>query len=319
MPVNLQIELASHQKSALLLKNPVLTASGTFGFGIEYTKLAEVPRLGGIICKGITLHRHSPHTSHSLHTSHSPTPAIETPSGLLYPLDGPNPGLQILRKKYAPIWSNWSTPVIVNIIGNTLEDLSELAEDLENIPGVSGLELNPLSADAHTSWQSDPQLFAEAIAAVRYATTLPLIVKLSPAYPDLLPAAYAAIEAGADAISLIHSLPALGVNLSARRLHIPAHSSALSGPALKPLALRLFADLARDLRTTHPHIPLIGIGGIANASDALEFLMLGASAIQVGSISFTNPRAALQIVEGLESFLQQEGLSDIHDLIGVAL
>jgi dihydroorotate dehydrogenase (NAD+) catalytic subunit len=310
MATNLQVDLVSDQKNGLLLKNPVLTASGTFGFGVEYTKLTELSRLGGIICKGISLHAHSIHTPHRL---------VETAAGLLYPLDSPNPGLRAVHKKYAPVWAHWQTPVIVNILGDTLEDLAELAAQLEGVPGIAGLELNTLSLDARTSWDAEPTLLSEAVSAVRYATTLPLIVKLSSSRSDLPHNAQTAIAAGADAISLIHSLPALGVDLSSRRPHIPPELAGLSGPALKPLALRLVYELALELRHTHPAIPIIGIGGITSSSDALEFLMVGASAIQVGTVSFANPRAAVEVVEGLEEFMVKEGLSDIHEIIGTAL
>jgi dihydroorotate dehydrogenase (NAD+) catalytic subunit len=309
MDVNLQVELAPHQKSSLLLKNPVLTASGTFGFGIEYAKLGEVPRLGGVISKGITLHHRSSHTS---------TPLIETAAGLLYTLDMPNPGLSAVRKKYAPIWANWETPVIVNIMGDDQDELADLALQLDEIEGVAGIELSTLSPDAR-SWEVNPSLLSGVIEAVRSATTLPLIVKLSPGEHDLLASAQIAIEAGADIISLIQTLPALGVDIAARRLRFPPVRSCLSGPALKPLALRYVYGLALAQSNTRPIIPIIGVGGIANTNDALEFLMAGASAIQVGSITFANPRAAVEIVEGIEAFMQQEGVADIHDLIGAAL
>lgn len=310
MDVNPQIELAPRQKNGLLLKNPVLTASGTFGFGVEYAKLGEVPRLGGVISKGITLHHRS---------SHTPTRMIETAAGLLYTLDTPNPGLSVVRKKYAPVWSNWQTPVIVNITGNELDELADLAQQLEEIEGIAGIELSTFSADARTSWEAEPSILSELVEAVRYATTLPLIVKLSPGKHDLLVSARTAIEAGADAISLIQTLPALGIDIAARRLHFSPERSGLSGPALKPLALRYVYELARELHNTHPAIPIIGVGGIANTNDALEFLLAGASAIQVGSITFANPRAAVEIIEGIEAFMQREGVADIHDLIGAAL
>ncbi|HTK11643.1 MAG TPA: dihydroorotate dehydrogenase [Ktedonobacteraceae bacterium] len=309
MDANLQIELAPRQKNGLLLKNPVLTASGTFGFGVEYAKLGEVPRLGGVISKGITLHARSPQAAKRV---------VETAAGLLYTLDGPNPGLQVVRKKYAPVWANWQTPVIVNIMGNELDELADLAQRLEEIEGIAGIELSALSADARTSWEDEPSLLAEIVTAVRYATTLPLIVKLSPGKHDLLVSARTAIEAGANAISLIQTLPALGVDTVTRRPHFSPPRSGFSGPALKPLALRYVYELAHELRNTQPTIPIIGVGGIASTNDALEFLLAGASAIQVGSVTFANPRAAVEIVEGLEAFMQREGVADIHDLIGAA-
>jgi len=309
MTAMLQTELAPRQKSGLLLKNPVLTASGTFGFGVEYARLAEVPRLGGVICKGITLHSR---------VSYSSSPILETASGLLYPLDTSNPGLSTIRKKYAPIWATWQTPVIVNITGNELNDLTALAEQLDAIEGVAGIEMSTFSADARFSWEADPALLSDLVASVRYATALPLIVKLSPGKHDLLLSAHTAISAGADAISLLQTLPALAIDLSSRRPRFPLDRVGLSGPALKPFALRIIYELAHTLHHTHPHIPIIGVGGIACTSDALEFLMAGATAIQVGSITFADPRAAIAIVEGIEAFMLQEGIDDIKTIVGAA-
>jgi dihydroorotate dehydrogenase (NAD+) catalytic subunit len=310
MSTILQTELAPRHKSGLPLKNPVLTASGTFGFGVEYAKLAEVPRLGGIICKGITLHSRVSHSSPSI---------LETASGLLYPLDASNPGLSTIRKKYAPIWSTWQTPVIVNIAGNELDDLTILAEQLDTLEGVAGIEMSTLSANASFSWEADPALLADLVTSIRHATALPLIVKLSPGKHDLLLSVHTAISAGADAISLLQTLPALAIDLSSRRPHFPLDRGGLSGPSLKPFALRFVYELAHTLRHTHPHIPIIGVGGIACTSDALEFLMAGATAIQVGSITFANPLAAVTIVEGIEAFMLQEGIDDIKSIVGAAL
>ena len=310
--MNLQTELAPRHKSGLLLKNPVMTASGTFGYGLEYAKIAEIQRLGAIVCKGTTLHSRSGN-------AHPRT--WETASGMLNAIGLQNPGVHRVVEKYAPIWETWETPVIVNIVGETVREFVQIAEYLEGVPGVAGIEVNvscPNVQEGGAVFGDSPGAVASVTAAVRRETTLPLIVKLSPNMGDVRPTAIAAASSGADAISLINTITGLSIDIHARRPTLANTTGGLSGPAIKPIALRMVYEVARELHSTHPHVPIIGLGGITNASDALEFLMAGASAIQIGTINFVNPRAGVEIIEGIEAFMRDEGIEDVREIVGVA-
>lgn len=307
--MKVEVELAPRHKSGLLLRNPVMMASGTFGYGVEYAKSAEIHRLGALVCNGVTLRPHAGAVQPLI---------LETASGLLSAFDRPSPGIQKVLRMYAESWAAWQTPVIVNLAGTSIDDFADLAARLDAAPGVAALELNlacPDLAGSGAPFGSDPVFVAPLIEAVRQASALPIIAKLAPYAGDLRAIALAAASAGVDAISLVHALPGLSIDLHTRR---PALFGGLSGPAIKPLALRFVYEVARELRTVHPPVPLIGIGGIANAQDALEFLLAGASAIQVGSATFVNPRAGVEIIEGIEEFLRNEGLSEIGEIIGAA-
>lgn len=308
--MKLEVELAPQHKSGLLLRNPVMLAAGPAGFGVEYSKSAEIHRLGAIVSAGVTLHARVGPAQPLL---------IETSSGLLSSLERPGPGVSKVLRNYAGTWASWQTPVIVNLAGDSLNDFADLAARLDGVPGVAALELNlacsNLAADG-APFGSDPALVARLIATVRRESALPIIAKLAPVAGDLRPIALAAAAAGIDALALIHTLPGLSIDLTTRR---PALSGGLSGPAIKPLALRILYEIARALRPVYPHLPLIGVGGIASARDALEFILAGASAIQIGTINLVNPRAGVEIVEGIEAFLRAEGIADISELVGAAL
>lgn len=311
--MNLQTELAPRHKSGLLLKNPVMTAAGTFGYGVEYAKIAEVQRLGAVICKGTTLHPRK---------GNAQLRTLETASGILNAIGLQNPGVRIVISKYAPTWATWQTPVIVNIAGDTVEEFARLAERLEGVAGVAGIEVNvscPNVREGGAVFGTDAQAVADVTVAVRRATTLPLIVKLSPNTGDARSMALAAASSGADAISLINTITAMGIDIHTRRLSLANGTGGLSGPAIKPIALRMVYEVVQELRFSHPHVPIIGLGGICNATDALEFLMAGASAVQVGTITFANPRAGIEIVEGIEAFLRREGVEDVKEIVGVVL
>lgn len=308
--MKLATELAPRHKSGLLLRNPVIMASGTSGYGVEYARSAELHRLGAFVCSGVTLRAHAGAAQPVM---------LETASGLLSTFDRPSPGVSRILKSHAHIWAAWQTPVIVNLAGSCIDDFADLAARLDGVPGVAALELNLACPDLDgdgAPFGSQPASVARLITSVRQRSALPIIAKLAPFDGDLRPVALAAAAAGVDALSLIHALPGLSIDLHARR---PALVGGLSGPAIKPLALRIFYDVARELRPAYPHVPLIGIGGISNAHEALEFLMAGASAIQVGTITFVNPRAGVEIVEGIETFMQKEGIADLAEIIGVAL
>jgi dihydroorotate dehydrogenase (NAD+) catalytic subunit len=311
-PIQLQIELAPRHKSGLLLKNPVMTASGTFGYGVELARIAEIQRLGAVICKGTTLHAR---------TGNAYPRTLETASGLMNAIGLQNPGVRVVVEKYAPVWASWDTPVIVNVAGNSIDDYVQVAEYLEGVLGVAGIELNVSCPNVHRGgvvFGSNPDTVAEVTAAVRNATTLPLIVKLSPNTGDVRPTALAAASSGADALSLINTMTSISIDIHTRRLQLDNGTGGFSGPAIKPVALRMVYEVASELRSSYPHVPIIGIGGISSSNDALEFLMAGASAIQVGTMNFINPHICAEIVEGIEAFLRLEGINDIHDIVGAA-
>ena len=311
--MNLQTELAPHHKSGLLLRNPVITAAGTFGYGIEYARIAEIQRLGAIICKGTTLHARG---------GNAQPRTVEASSGMLNAIGLQNPGVRIVIKRYASIWETWQVPVVVNIAGETSGEFAQLAEILEGVAGVAGIEVNvscPNVLEGGAVFGASAEAVAGVTAAVRRATTLPMIVKLSPNSGDARPTALAAASAGADAISLINTITGMIIDIETRQPVLANETGGLSGPAVKPIALRMVYEVARELRSSYPHVPIIGIGGIANTKDALEFIMAGASAIQIGTVNFVNPRAGVEIIAGIEEFLRREGVEDIGEIVGAAL
>ena len=311
--MNVQTQLAPRNKNGLLLRNPVVIASGTFGYGMDNTKIAEVCRLGAITCKGTTLYARS---------GNERPRTLETASGMVNAIGLQNPGIHTVIEEYAPIWATWQTPVIVNIAGETLEEFVELASLLEGVEGVAGIEVNvscPNILAGGAVFGANAQTVAEVTAAVRLATTLPLIVKLSPNSGDARPTALAAASSGADAVSLINTITGMGIDIHKRHPVLANITGGLSGPAVKPIALRMVYEVARELRSANPLVPIIGIGGISNANDALEFFMAGASAIQIGTINFTNPRAGVEIVEGIEEFMLKAEVGSISEIVGAAL
>ena len=309
----LQVDVAPHREGSLRLRNPVMIASGTFGYGMEYTKITGVERLGAVVCKGTTLFSRSGN-------AHPRT--VETSSGMLNAIGLENPGIRVVVEEYAPIWARWQTPVIVNIAGETVDEFVKLAEQLEGVPGVAGVEVNVSCPNVRAGgaiFGDNPQVVAAVTAAVRHVTTLPLIVKLSPNASDLRPTALAAAAAGADAVSLINTITSMSIDIHARRPMLAHGTGGLSGPAIKPIALRMVHEVARELRISYPQVPIIGIGGICTSNDALEFLMAGASAIEIGTVNFANPRAGVEILEGIEEFLRKEGITDVAEIVGTAL
>jgi dihydroorotate dehydrogenase (NAD+) catalytic subunit len=311
--MNLQTQLAPCHRRGLLLRNPVVIASGTFGYGMDDAKITEVHNLGAITCKGTTL---------SPRRGNEQPRTMATASGMLNAIGLQNPGIHTVIEQYAPIWATWQTPVIVNIAGETIEEFVELATLLEGVAGVAAIEVNvscPNILAGGAVFGADAEKVAEVTSVVRRATTLPLIVKLSPNSGDVRPTALAAASSGADAVSLINTITGMGIDISERRPTLANVTGGLSGPAIKPMALRMVYEVARELLLTYPRVPVIGIGGISNANDALEFLMAGASAIQIGTVNFTNPRAGVEIVDGIEKFMQQESVESITELVGIAL
>jgi dihydroorotate dehydrogenase (NAD+) catalytic subunit len=305
---DLSIQLAPQNRRGLLLANPVITASGTFGYGTEYAEIIDTQRLGAIICKGTTL---EPRPG-------NPQPRLaETAGGVLNSIGMENIGIDALIQEKAPIWAGWSVPVIVNILGESLEEYAHLAILLDKVPGVSGIEVNiscPNVSAGGMEFGASPEAAAVATAAVRANTSLPVIVKLSPNVTDITEIACAVVEAGADALSLINTLRGMAIDLASRRPVLDNKSGGLSGPAIKPVALHMVYQVAQAVE-----VPVIGCGGIATANDALEFIFAGASAVQVGTATFTDPRASLDILEGIEEFMRKEGVKQISEIIGAAI
>mgnify|MGYP005849064633 CR=1 FL=1 len=307
MEVSLAVRICSREDGLLVLKNPVMTAAGTFGYGTEYAKVVDIQRLGAIVSKGITLHPRNG----------NPQPRIaETPSGMLNTIGLQNIGLEGILREKAPIWARWQVPVVVNIAGESIEEYVAIASALEGTPGVAGIELNiscPNVAAGGQSFGVDKSLAAEVTSAVRSATSLPLIPKLTPNVGDIVEIARAVVDAGADAVSLINTLTGMVIDLETRRPFLSTRTGGLSGPAIRPVALRMVYQVAGAV-----DVPVIGVGGIATAEDALQFIMAGATAVQVGTASFTDPTTPLRIVAGIEEFLSREGIADINELVGVA-
>jgi dihydroorotate dehydrogenase (NAD+) catalytic subunit len=307
IPLDLSVQIAPEHKSGLRLANPVMTASGTFGYGIEYNHIFDIQRLGAIICKGTTLYPRDG----------NPQPRIaETASGMLNSIGLQNIGVKALIREKAPIWSKWHVPVIVNIAGQTVDEYAQLARELDGVDGVSGIEVNiscPNVEVGGAEFGANPDSAAEATRAVKAATSLPVIVKLTPNVSDIARIAAAAAEAGADAVSLINTLKGMTVDIASRRPLLGSITGGLSGPAIKPVALRMVYEVAGAVT-----IPMIGCGGIISGDDALEFIMAGASAVQVGTASLSNPRASIDVLEGIERFMEKEGLNRLTDIIGAA-
>jgi dihydroorotate dehydrogenase (NAD+) catalytic subunit len=304
---DLSVHLAPKNKKGLLLENPVMTASGTFGYGTEYSQLFDIQRLGAIICKGTTLKPREGNPQPRL---------VETASGVINSIGLQNIGVKALIKDKAPTWAGWRAPVIVNIAGDTVEEYRKLAEALEGVKGVSGLEVNiscPNVKAGGAAFGASPDGAARVVKAVRAATSLPIMVKLTPNAADIAGVAQAVAEAGADAVSLVNSFKGMAIDIVERRPAMANITGGLSGPAIKPLALALVYEVAGAI-----NIPVIGCGGIANAQDALEFIMAGASAVQVGSATFSNPRASLDVLEGIRSFMEKEGIKKLSEIIGAA-
>ncbi len=289
----------------LRMKNPVMTASGTFGYGPEYAGLVELGRLGALVVKGICLQP----------TRGNATPrTAEVASGLLNAIGLPGPGVDGFVRDYMPFLRGHDVPVIVNIWGRTIEEYAEVAARLGAVPGVAALEVNvscPNIKEGGALFGTDLRLFERVVKAARAATRLPVIPKLAPNVADIAEFARCAEACGADAISLINSFPAMAVDIATRRPLLANTTGGLTGPALKPIALRLVWLAARATR-----IPVIGMGGISSAEDALEFLLVGARAVAVGTASFTRPDTALRVADGIRAFLEAGGLASVSDWIG---
>jgi len=290
------------------MKNPVMTASGTFGYGEEFSPFIDLDKLGAIVLKGISL---------KPKRGNPPPRIIETPSGILNAIGLQNVGVEVLINKKLPYLQKFTTPVIINISGDTLEEYVELARKLDNISqekGIAGLEINiscPNVQKGGIVWGTEAQLTYKVVNNIRKVTTLPLIVKLSPNVTDIKVIAQAAEEAGADVLSLINTLVGMAVDVSLRRPKLANISGGLSGPAVKPVALWMVWQVFQTV-----NIPIIGMGGIMKAQDALEFIIAGARAVSIGTANLVNPKAAIEIIEGIEEYLVENKIKDINELVG---
>jgi dihydroorotate dehydrogenase (NAD+) catalytic subunit len=297
---NMSVEIAG-----IKLRNPVMTASGTFGYGREFADYMDLESIGAMITKGLSL---KPKAGNN-------TPRIvETPGGMLNAIGLQNVGIDAFIATKLPFLRTVNTPVIVNLYGNSLEEYGELAARIDGLPEVAGVEVNiscPNVKQGGIVFGTDPAAAAQVVSLVRKSTSKPLIVKLSPNVTDVVAMARACVDAGAEALSLINTLTGMAIDVNRRRAILANITGGLSGPAIKPVALRMVWQVSRSLK-----VPLIGIGGITNAIDALEFILAGATAVQVGTANFLNPAAAEEIAAGMESWLVENGVSDINELVG---
>jgi dihydroorotate dehydrogenase (NAD+) catalytic subunit len=298
--MNLSVKIGT-----LTLQNPVTVASGTFGYGIEYSQLVDLNQLGAVAVKGLRLEP----------VRGNPTPrTVEATSGLINAIGLQGPGVDGFIRKYWPFLKGLKVPTFINIWGTTVEEYAEVARRLDALGGVGALELNvscPNIKGGGAQFGTDLNLLSQVVGACRKATKLPLITKLSPNVVSIAPYAKAAEGAGSDALSIMNSFPAMAIDIQTRRPSLANVTGGLTGPCIKPIAIKLVWEAAKAVR-----IPIIGMGGIQTAADALEFIMAGATAVAVGTANFYEPQTALQVVAGLREFMQQKGIGDVRELIG---
>jgi len=284
-----------------------MTASGTFGYGTEYSAPFDIQELGAMVCKGTTLKPRD---------GNAQPRVAETACGLLNSIGLQNIGVAALVRDKAPVWAGWRVPVIVNIAGSTVDEYARVAGRLEGVAGISAVEVNiscPNVKAGGAEFGASPEPAARVVAAVKAATSLPVLVKLTPNTGDIVGVAVAVARAGADAITLINTLRGMAIDISRRRPLLGNQAGGLSGPAVKPVALYMVYEVAGAVE-----LPVIGCGGITTSSDAIEFIMAGASAVQVGTATLTNPRAPLDILEGIRQFMEKGGIDDLTGLVGAA-
>jgi dihydroorotate dehydrogenase (NAD+) catalytic subunit len=289
----------------IALRNPVLAASGTFAYGVEFEKLVDLDALGGLVVKGL---------SREPIEGNPPPRLYESPSGMINSIGLQNIGVRAFVRDKLPALARLRTAVFANVFGNQVEDYLEVLRVLNDHPGLAGYELNvscPNTSHGGIYFSSDPALLAEVVAAAKRVAARPLIVKLSPNVGAIEPLARAAEESGADALSLVNTFISLAIDARTRTSRIGAGFGGLSGPAIKPIALRLVYQAARAVK-----IPVIGLGGIATGEDAAEFLIAGAVAVQVGTATFWDPRSPLRIAKELAKFLRRENVARAADLVG---
>lgn len=288
----------------LTLRNPVMTASGTFGYGDEFAAHLDLARLGAVVVKSISLDPRA---------GNRPERLCETPAGMINSIGIMSVGVEAFLREKLPALGRHDVPVIASVFGTSIEEFRSVTRRLSDAEGIAAIELNVGCPNIRKAriFGTDLGLTREVMEATRPVTRLPLILKLTPAVTDVRPFARLGEDTGADAIALINSIPAMAIDVRSRRCRVSTGIGGLSGPAIRPVAVRMVWEAATAVR-----IPVIGIGGIATAEDALEFLLAGASAVQVGTINFVRPRATIEILEGLEAFCRAEGISRIRELVG---
>ncbi len=295
----------SVQIGKLKLKNPVMTASGTFGYGEEYSEFIDLNRLGAVVVKGLSL---------TPKEGNPPPRIVETPAGMLNAIGLQNIGIDAFAAEKLPFLRRFDTAVIANFFGDSIDEYAEAARRLSAVEGIGGLEMNISCPNKQAGWcifGTDPRVTFDVVSAVRKATDLTLIVKLSPNVTDIVQTARAAVDAGADAVSLINTLTGMAIDVRTRKPKLANVTGGLSGPAVKPVALRMVWEVYKAVK-----VPIIGMGGIMNAMDALEFMLAGAAAVAVGTANFINPRATIGIIDGIEVFMVENGISDIVEIRG---
>ena len=297
--------LMSVDIGGIKMKNPVMVASGTFGYGREYSELMDINKLGAIMAKGILIQPWAGNAYPRM---------VEVPGGLVNAIGLQNPGADAFVDDCLPFLRDYDVPVIVNIWGRTVAEYAEVAERLTDVEGIAGLEVNiscPNVKEGGMSFGTDVASAVSVISAVRKRTTLPMIPKLSPNVSDISAFARAAEDAGADAISLINTLPAMVIDVDTRRPVLSNVVGGLSGPAIRPVAVKMVWESAKAVK-----IPVIGMGGITCARDALEFIIAGASAVAIGTANFADPTTALNVADGIAEYLQKHNISNVSDLVG---
>jgi len=289
----------------LKLKNPVLTASGTFGYGEEYAEFVDLNKLGAVVVKGLSLKPKQ---------GNPPPRIIETPAGMLNSIGLQNIGVKAFIKNKLPFLRQFDTAVIANFFGDSIKEYVETAECLSSAKGIHALEMNISCPNKQAGWivfGTDPKVTFKAVSAVRKATKLPLIVKLSPNVTDIKIMAKAAEDAGADAVSLINTITGMSIDIKTRSPRLANITGGLSGPAVKPIAVRMVWEACRAVK-----IPAIGMGGIVTADDAIEFMLAGASAVALGTVNFMNQKAAADVLQGIKKYMADNGIKDISELRG---
>jgi len=305
--VDLSVTIGASSKQELTLRNPVMVASGTFSNGIEFAKRFDVDALGAICSKGTTLRprrgNNQPRT-------------VETPSGMINSIGFQNIGVGALIAEVAPVWDRWQVPVLVNIMGETIAEYGQLAERLDGVPGVAGLEVNiscPNVEAGGLEFGQDPVQATAVVSEVRRKTGLPFTVKVTPNVGDIRPIARAVEDAGADAITIMNTIPSMAIDIHRRRPVLATTFGGLSGPAIKPVALRLVYLSAGVTK-----LPILAAGGVSSGTDAIEFFMAGASAVQVGTATFRDPQTPWRVLREITDWCEAEGVRSIGEIVGAA-
>ena len=300
MSLNLAVEIAG-----MKMKNPVTTASGTFGSGMEYDHFVDISKLGAVTTKGVA----------NVPWPGNPTPRIaETYGGMLNAIGLQNPGIDVFIERDIPYLKERNATIIVNVCGKTQEDYLEVVEKLGDQP-VDLLEINvscPNVKEGGIAFGQDPKALYDITKAIKAVAKQPIMMKLSPNVTNIVEMAKAAEAGGSDALSLINTLTGMKIDINKRKILLANQTGGMSGPAIKPVAVRMVHQVAHAV-----NLPIVGMGGIATAEDAIEFLMAGATAVAVGTANFRNPYATMEVIEGIEAFMRKNGIKDIHEIIGI--